>query len=52
MAVPARQALLTDGRIVTIRHLVSSDTTAVLHLHEQLPERDRYLRFSPSDRPT
>ncbi len=45
MAVPARQALLTDGRMVTIRQLVTSDTAAVLHLHEQLPERDRYLRF-------
>jgi acyl-CoA synthetase (NDP forming)/N-acetylglutamate synthase-like GNAT family acetyltransferase len=45
MAVPARQALLTDGRIVSIRQLDASDTPAVLRLHEQLPERDRYLRF-------
>lgn len=45
MAVPVRQALLTDGHLVVIRPLVASDTTAVLHLHEQLPERDRYLRF-------
>lgn len=52
MAVPARQALLADGRIVSIRQLVESDTAAVLRLHEQLPERDRYLRFSPSDRLT
>jgi acyl-CoA synthetase (NDP forming)/GNAT superfamily N-acetyltransferase len=45
MAVQARQALLTDGRIVSIRQLVSSDTAVVLHLHERLPDRDRYLRF-------
>lgn len=45
MALPARQALLSDGRIVSIRQLDASDTAAVLRLHEQLPERDRYLRF-------
>ena len=45
MAVPARQALLTDGRMVSIRQLITADGAAVLHLHEQLPERDRYLRF-------
>jgi len=45
MAVPARQALLTDGRMVSIRPLTTADGAAVLHLHEQLPERDRYLRF-------
>jgi hypothetical protein len=45
MAVPARQARLTDGRIVSIRQLDASDTPAVLRLHEQLPEHDRYLRF-------
>lgn len=45
MAVSARQALLSDGRIVSIRQLDASDTAAVLRLHEQLPERDRYLRF-------
>lgn len=45
MAVPARQALLTDGHPVVIQPLVASDTAALLHLHEQLPERDRYLRF-------
>jgi acyl-CoA synthetase (NDP forming)/GNAT superfamily N-acetyltransferase len=45
MAVPARQALLSDGRIALIRQLDASDTAVVLRLHEQLPERDRYLRF-------
>jgi GNAT superfamily N-acetyltransferase len=45
MAVPARQGRLTDGRIVSIRQLDASDTPAVLRLHEQLPEHDRYLRF-------
>jgi acyl-CoA synthetase (NDP forming)/GNAT superfamily N-acetyltransferase len=40
-----RWALLTDGRVVSIRRLDASDTTAVLQLHERLPERDRYLRF-------
>jgi GNAT superfamily N-acetyltransferase len=45
MAVPARQALLADGRMVSIRQLTTADGAAVLHLHEQLPERDRYLRF-------
>ena len=45
MTAPARQALLTDGRIVSIRQLVESDKAAVLRLHEQLPEQDRYLRF-------
>ena len=45
MTAPARQALLTDGRLVSIRQLVESDKAMVVGLHEQLPERDRYLRF-------
>ncbi len=45
MTAPPRQALLTDGRIVSIRQLVESDKATVLRLHQQLPERDHYLRF-------
>jgi acyl-CoA synthetase (NDP forming)/GNAT superfamily N-acetyltransferase len=45
MTAHPQWALLTDGRVVSIRRLDTSDTTAVLRLHEQLPERDRYLRF-------
>lgn len=39
------RALLADGRIVTIRPLVPGDAQRLLRLHENLPERDRYLRF-------
>ncbi|MGH4011492.1 MAG: GNAT family N-acetyltransferase [Pseudonocardiaceae bacterium] len=45
MTAQERWALLTDGRVVSIRRLGGSDRAAVLRLHEQLPERDRYLRF-------
>ncbi|MGH4009104.1 MAG: GNAT family N-acetyltransferase [Pseudonocardiaceae bacterium] len=45
MTAPGVRALLTDGRIIWIRGLTTSDVTAVIRLHEQLPERDRYLRF-------
>ena len=45
MTAQARWALLTDGRVVSIRRPDASDMTAVLRLHEQLPEHDRYLRF-------
>jgi acyl-CoA synthetase (NDP forming)/GNAT superfamily N-acetyltransferase len=45
MTAPVRWALLTDDRVASIRRLNGSDTTAVLRLHEQLPEHDRYLRF-------
>ncbi|KAA2261835.1 GNAT family N-acetyltransferase [Solihabitans fulvus] len=38
-------ALLTDGRMVEIRPLHQGDGDAVRALHDQLPERDRYLRF-------
>ena len=31
--------------MVSLRQLTTADGAAVLHLHEQLPERDRYLRF-------
>jgi hypothetical protein len=36
---------LIDGRRVSLRRLGAEDTDAVLALYEQLPERDRYLRF-------
>lgn len=45
MTAQGTRALLTDGRVVLIRRLAASDVTAVVRLHEQLPERDRYLRF-------
>ncbi len=45
MTAQGMRALLTDGRIVSIRRLAGSDAASVLRLHEQLPEHDRYLRF-------
>ena len=45
MVVQGVKALLTDGQVVLIRQLDAADTAAVLRLHDQLPERDRYLRF-------
>lgn len=45
MTAQGMRALLTDGRIVSIRRLAASDAASVLRLHEQLPEHDRYLRF-------
>lgn len=39
------RALLSDGRIVTVRELTPSDVTEVCALHACLSEKDRYLRF-------
>lgn len=39
------RALLSDGRVIWIRGLTTSDVAAVVCLREQLPKRDRYLRF-------
>jgi acyl-CoA synthetase (NDP forming)/GNAT superfamily N-acetyltransferase len=39
------RAVLADGRIALLRPLNPDDQDAVRHLHEDLPERDRYFRF-------
>ena len=36
---------LLDGRLVSVRRLDADDADAVLRLHENLGDRDRYLRF-------
>jgi GNAT superfamily N-acetyltransferase len=41
----ARTVGLVDKSVVSLRRLGEHDTAAVLALHEQLPDRDRYLRF-------
>ncbi|OLF10512.1 acyl-CoA synthetase [Actinophytocola xinjiangensis] len=38
-------AVLTDGRIVSLRELDTADTEAVRELHRRLSGEDRYLRF-------
>lgn len=43
--IPARRAILTDGRIVEIRPLTPDDLDQLIQLHADLPERDRYFRF-------
>ena len=39
------RAVLADGRVVVLRPLDPDDQDAVLRLHQELPERDRYFRF-------
>jgi GNAT superfamily N-acetyltransferase len=39
------RALLTDGGVVRIRVLTSSDQDEVLELHRRLSDRDTHLRF-------
>ncbi|HYS36983.1 MAG TPA: GNAT family N-acetyltransferase, partial [Pseudonocardiaceae bacterium] len=39
------RGVLADGRVVVLRPLNPEDQNAVLRLHEELPERDRYFRF-------
>ncbi len=39
------RAVLADGRVVVLRPLNPDDQDAVLRLHQELPERDRYFRF-------
>ncbi|HUH69472.1 MAG TPA: GNAT family N-acetyltransferase [Mycobacterium sp.] len=41
----AATARLPDGRLVSLRRLNVDDTEAVLTLHQQLSDHDRYLRF-------
>lgn len=41
----AVRALLADGRVALVRRLTPADTEAVRLLHQELPERDTYLRF-------
>lgn len=43
--VPTVRVILADGRIAHIRPLGPDDRDAVLRLHRNLPERDRYFRF-------
>ncbi|MGW0228501.1 bifunctional acetate--CoA ligase family protein/GNAT family N-acetyltransferase [Actinopolymorpha singaporensis] len=46
--VPTTQtvrAVLTDGRVVELRPLGPGDLDDLLRLHQDLPERDTYLRF-------
>ncbi len=40
------RALLADGTLAQVQRLGPADLDEVRELHEQLPERDRYLRFS------
>lgn len=39
------RAVLADGQVVVLRPLNPDDQDAVLRLHEELPEQDRYFRF-------
>ena len=41
----AVRAVLTDGRVVELRPLGPDDLDDLLRLHQDLPERDTYLRF-------
>ncbi|OBG68805.1 hypothetical protein A9X03_09340 [Mycobacterium sp. E1715] len=41
----AESARLLDGRLVSLRALTVADAEAVLALHEQLSDYDRYFRF-------
>ncbi|HUO36976.1 MAG TPA: GNAT family N-acetyltransferase [Mycobacterium sp.] len=42
---PVQKAKLLDGGLVTLRRLRRSDTDAVIALHTQLTDRERYFRF-------
>lgn len=44
--VASDRVLLTDGTPALVRRLGPDDAAELLALHESLPERDRYLRFS------
>jgi acyl-CoA synthetase (NDP forming) len=39
------RVLLADGKVALVRRLTRADTKAVRLLHQELPERDTYLRF-------
>ncbi|MET9022484.1 GNAT family N-acetyltransferase [Actinopolymorpha sp. NPDC004070] len=41
----AVRAVLTDGRVVELRPLGPDDLDDLVRLHQDLPERDTYLRF-------
>lgn len=36
---------LLDGSVISIRHLGAGDIDAIVQLHKQLSDRERYMRF-------